>query len=297
MKPAAFDYVRATSLTHALDLLASADPDGETRVLAGGQSLVPLMAMRLAAPARLVDINRLAALERLEVIDGRLVIGALVRHHRLATDPRVASAAPLLARAATQVAHPAIRNRGTFGGSLAHADPAAAFPACALALGATLTLASAAGRREVPATAFFEGLYQTALRPDELLVEVAVPAATAASRSAFVIFTRRPGDFPVAGLAAVARAADDRSAVDRLADIRLAVFGVGDTPLLADTAAAILESGPIDAARIDAAVAALDTLEIRDSATASVRYRRHLVGVALRRATAALLRPEAVACR
>ncbi|RAI32934.1 FAD binding domain-containing protein, partial [Rhodoplanes serenus] len=144
MKPAAFDYVRATSLTHALDLLASADPDSETRVLAGGQSLMPLMAMRLAAPARLVDINRLAALERLEVIDGRLVIGALVRHHRLATDPRVAAAAPLLAHAATQVAHPAIRNRGTFGGSLAHADPAAAFPACALALGATLTLASAA---------------------------------------------------------------------------------------------------------------------------------------------------------
>ncbi|NVO16624.1 MAG: FAD binding domain-containing protein [Rhodoplanes sp.] len=290
MKLADVEYVRADTVEHALALIAA--QDAETRVLAGGQSLMPLLAMRLAAPARLVDINRLAELERLEVVDGRLVIGALVRHHRIATDPLVARVAPLLARAAPHVAHPAIRNRGTFGGSLAHADPASEFPACTLALNAEMTLASMSGRRTVRADAFFEGLYQTAARPDELLLEVSVPVATEASRFAFVEFSRRNGDYALAGIAAAATADGDR-----LTGVRLALFGIGDTPVLASEAAAILESGPVTDALVKQAVATLDGIEVRDSATAGERYRRHLARVALKRAALALARPEAASCR
>jgi carbon-monoxide dehydrogenase medium subunit len=290
MKLADVDYVRADSLDHALALIA--EPDTETRVLAGGQSLMPLLAMRLAAPARLVDINRLAVLDRLEIVDERLVVGALVRHHRIATDPLVAQAAPLLARAAPHVAHPAIRNRGTFGGSLAHADPASEFPACALALDAEVTLASTTGRRTVRADDFFEGLYQTAARPDELLLHVSVPVATEQSRFAFVEYSRRSGDYALAGLAAAAKADGDR-----LATVRLALFGIGDTPVLATEAAAILESGPVTEGLVEQAVAALDGIEVRDSATAGEDYRRHLARVALRRAARALARPEAASCR
>lgn len=290
MKLADVDYVRAETLDHALALIAA--QDAETRVLAGGQSLMPLLAMRLAAPARLVDINRLAELERLEVVDGRLVIGALVRHHTVATDPLVARAAPLLAKAAPHVAHPAIRNRGTFGGSLAHADPASEFPACALALDAEITLASSGGRRSVRAAEFFEGLYQTAARPDELLLEVSVPVATELSRFAFAEFSRRSGDYALAGLAAAAKADGDR-----LTAVRLALFGIGDTPVLATEAAAILESAPITDVLVKQAVATLDEIEIRDSATAGESYRRHLARVALQHAARALARPEAASCR
>ncbi|MFL9823524.1 FAD binding domain-containing protein [Rhodoplanes sp. SY1] len=290
MKLAEIDYVRAETVAQALALLAETDVD--SKVLAGGQSLMPLLAMRLAGPQRLIDIGRIAGLDRLEVVGGRLVIGGLVRHHRIATDPLVAHAVPLLAAAAPHVAHPAIRNRGTFAGSLVHADPAAEFPACALALGAEITLASTAGTRTVVADDFFEGLYQTAVGPDELLIEVSVPVATEASRFAFVEFARRSGDYALAGLAAAARAEGDR-----LANIRLAFFGIGDTPVPAPEAATILSSGPIDDSLIEQAVASLASLEVRDSAAASEKYRRHLAGVALRRAAAALVRPEAATCR
>lgn len=290
MKLAEVDYVRAETLEHALALLA--DTDVDSKILAGGQSLMPLLAMRLAGPQRLIDINRVAGLDRLEVAGDRLVIGGLVRHHRLATDPLVAGAAPLLATAAPHVAHPAIRNRGTFGGSLAHADPASEFPACALALGATITVASASGTRMVAAEDFFEGLYQTAIGPDELLIEVSVPVATPSSRFAFVEFARRSGDYALAGLAAAARAEGDR-----LTDLRLAFFGIGDTPVAATEAAAILASGPIDDALIEQAVRSLDAIEVRDSAAAGEKYRRHLAGVALRRVAVALARPEAATCR
>ncbi|MDC7786773.1 FAD binding domain-containing protein [Rhodoplanes sp. TEM] len=290
MKPAEVDYVRAETVEHALALLAETGVD--SKVLAGGQSLMPLLAMRLAGPERLIDIGRVPGLDRLEIVGDRLVIGALVRHHRVATDPLVARAAPLLAAAAPHVAHPAIRNRGTFGGSLSHADPASEFPACALALGADIVLVSAAGRRTVPAETFFEGLYQTALGPDELLLEVSIPVATPDARFAFVEFARRSGDYALAGLAAAARADGDR-----LADLRLAFFGIGDVPVLAAEAAAILASGPHAETAIAAAVATLDAIEVRDSAAAGAAYRRHLARVALRRAARALARPEAAACR
>ncbi|MFD2184249.1 FAD binding domain-containing protein [Rhodoplanes azumiensis] len=290
MKLAEVDYVRAETVAHALALLAETGVD--SKVLAGGQSLMPLLAMRLAGPQRLIDINRVAGLDRLEVVGDRLVIGALVRHHHIAADPLVARAAPLLAAAAPHVAHPAIRNRGTFAGSLAHADPAAEFPACVLALGAEITLASASGTRTAAAGDFFEGLYQTAVRPDELLIAVSVPVATPASRFAFVEFSRRSGDYALAGLAAAARADGDR-----LTEVRLAFFGIGDTPVLAAEAAVILSSGPIDDALIERAVASLASVEVRDSAAAGETYRRHLAGVALRRVASALARPEAAACR
>lgn len=290
MKPAEVDYVRAETVEHALALLADVAVD--SRILAGGQSLMPLLAMRLAGPERLIDIGRVPGLDRLEIVGDRLVIGALVRHHRIATDPLVARAAPLLAVAAPHVAHPAIRNRGTFGGSLVHADPASEFPACALALRADLVLVSAAGRRTMPAGLFFEGLYQTAVGPDELLLEVSIPVATPDSRFAFVEFARRSGDYALAGLAAAARA--DGS---RLADVRLAFFGIGDVPVLATEASAIFESGPLTDAAIEDAVASLDAIEVRDSAVAGAAYRRHLARVALRRTAHALVRPEAAACR
>src|SRR5262252_6295097 len=202
MKPAPFEYHRPASLQEAFDLLDRYGEDG--RILAGGQSLVPTMNMRLVTPRAVIDINRLPDLDAIRITPDGLVVGALARHETLERSALVREHAPLIAAAMPHVGHEAIRTRGTLGGSLALADPAAELPACAVALGATIGLTSRRGRRDVPAADFFRGIYTTALESGELVTEVAVPRA-AGWRWGFEELARRHGDFALAGLAAGVR--------------------------------------------------------------------------------------------
>jgi carbon-monoxide dehydrogenase medium subunit len=197
VKPRAFDYKRAASVEEACRLLAGS---ADARVIAGGQSLVPMMNLRLVSPELLVDIGALDELRTVTLQDKALRIGALVRHRQLETDPLVARHAPLLASAVRHVAHQAVRNRGTLGGSLCHADPAAEFPACMLVLEATMHIASAGGERRVAAGDFFHGMFATALEPGEMLTGVSVPLAAAAEPAAIHEMSRRRGDFALAGI-------------------------------------------------------------------------------------------------
>ncbi|HYE90976.1 MAG TPA: FAD binding domain-containing protein [Terriglobales bacterium] len=261
MKPAPFAYERARTVDDAVAALAR-DPDA--KVLAGGQSLVPMMNMRLARPSRLVDINGIAELAGVATqAGGGLVLGALVRHTELATSSLVRARAPLLAAAAAHVGHRAIRNRGTLGGSVAHADPAAELPAALLALDATFVVAGPSGRRRFAADAFFVGLLATELAHDELLVAVEIPPAPPGW--GFAELARRAGDFAIAGVAGVLDA-DGRA--------RLAAFGVDDRPIRLRAAESALAAG-VDAA---AAAAATDC-HPADDVHASSAYRRHLVTV------------------
>lgn len=197
MKPRPFDYRRAASVEEACELLAG---PVEARLIAGGQSLVPMMNLRLVSPALLVDIGGLAELRRVKLAGDALNIGALVRHRQVETDPLVARHAPLLASAVRHVAHQAVRNRGTLGGSLCHADPAAEFPACMLVLEATLHIASAGAERTVAAGDFFQGMFATALGPGEMLTSVSIPLATARDPAAIHESSRRHGDLALAGI-------------------------------------------------------------------------------------------------
>ncbi len=273
MKPAPFKYVRVDSVAAALGAL---DGDPDAAVLAGGQSLLAMMNMRAAQPRRLIDINGIAELSRFgPTSDGRFRIGALVRHAVLETDPAIASAAPLLVAAARELAHPAIRNRGTLGGSLALADPAAELPACALALGALIEITGAGGAREIPANDFFLGPFATALGEGEILTALILQSADPDVRFAYRKLARRHGDFALAGVAAT----------DGQGGLRIAVFGVGDKPVLATHAAAALAEG----GAVDAAVRALGRdVAPDDLADCSGATRLHLAGVALRRALADL---------
>lgn len=230
MKPAAFDYVAPTTLDDALTLLAERGP--QASVIAGGQSLMPMLAFRLQEPQWLVDINRIAGLNHIQVEGSVMRIGALVRHAQLEASEVVARHLPLLSSAISHVAHAAIRQRGTLGGSLCLADPAAELPACMLALDARMVLRSTRGRREVPANEFFISLYQTALAPGELLVEVLVPIPAAGSAMVFDEFSRRHGDYAMAGLAACSHPPSRRS--------RLVFLGCGDKPMRASHAEDLL---------------------------------------------------------
>ena len=250
MKSPAFDFVRADSIDHVHALLAQHGDDA--RVLAGGQTLLATLNMRLSQPALLVDIGGLQSLRSITVSGNTLRIGALTRHVDIEDSVLVAQHAPLLAQAAPHIAHRAIRNRGTFGGALAYADPAAEWPACVLALGGTLVLASTKGERRVAAQDYFQGLFATARRDDELLVACELPCVTANQRQHFDELARRHGDYAVAGLAACAQW---RSGA--LQDVRLAFLSLGDRPLRAHATEAILQAGPLTAARVDQADAAL----------------------------------------
>jgi len=251
MKWPAFGYARAASLAELWALLAQ---HGEgARMIAGGQTLLATLAFRLSEPAILVDITRIPALRSIARHGELLRIGALTRHAELGRDPLVARHAPLLAEAVPLIAHPAIRNRGTLGGSLAYADPAAELPACVVALDATLILASAAGERRVQAGAFFTGLFETALKPGELIAAIEVPVATPATRCAIEEVARRSGDYAMAGLAACL--AMDRA---RVVTARLVFFGVGGSPVVAARANAALAGRVLDDAAIAEAAAALD---------------------------------------
>jgi carbon-monoxide dehydrogenase medium subunit len=286
MKAAAFDYARATSVVDALELLHA---HGErAKVLSGGQSLMPAMNLRLIAPELIVDIGELAELHGIAVEGDRLRIGALTRHVDLARSPEIFQHAPLLTEAISHVAHPAIRNRGTLGGSLAQADPASELPACMLALDATILVRSRGGERRIAAQQFFTGIYETALSPQELLVAVEVPVAPENSAHFFHEFARRHGDYALAGLAA-------QAIVDGaiLSGLRLAFFAVGNRPVLAK-AAAQLTGAPVTSAVLSEACRALhEELDPQDDQQASAAMRKHLAKVLLVRCIATLLgRPE-----
>lgn len=275
MKPAPFRYVRPATLDEAVLLLAGAG--GEAKLLAGGQSLVPMLNMRLARPALLVDLNAIAGLDGIRTLSGGgLAVGALVRHADLAASPAVRADAPLLAEAARHVGHVAIRNRGTLGGSLAHADPAAELPAAAVALEARLVLRGPRGSREVPATEFFRGLMATALAPDEILTEVLVPPP--GPGWAFAEVARRPGDFALAGIAAVLELAPGERR--RITGARMVGFGVGGAPVRLRGAEDSLAGQVLDAgAAARAGTAAGESCDPPGDIHGSAEYRRHLAGV------------------
>jgi carbon-monoxide dehydrogenase medium subunit len=280
VKAPRFSYVRADSVGHALRLLA--EHGEEARILAGGQSLMPTLNMRLSQPRLLIDINGLPALAGIAVEGGAVRIGALTRHAEVARSPIVARHLPLIAEAMPHVAHVAVRNRGTFGGSLALADPAAEMPACALALDATLVLESVHGRREVAAGDYFKGLYETARRPDELLIEAHLPVLRPGTVPVFLELARRHGDFAIAGLAFTLRM--DKGVV---ADGRLVYFASEVRPTLALAALAAIKVRRLDHEAKEAAAAALaGDLRPMSNAQGSAKMRLHLQRVLTRRALA-----------
>jgi carbon-monoxide dehydrogenase medium subunit len=281
MKPAPFRYARPGALPEAIALLAASR--GEAKLLAGGQSLVPMLNMRLVRPAVLVDLNRVPGLDRIAAAPGGgLAIGALVRHSDVAASPLVRERAPLLAEAARHVGHAAIRNRGTLGGSLAHADPAAELCAALVALEAELVLAGPGGPRTVTAPGYFRGLLATALEPDEILTEVRVPAQPATW--GFAELARRPGDFAVAGVAALISVAAGGPG-RRCERAALVGFGVSDRPVRLPHVERLLASEPLDHGTIGrAAAAAPADCDPPDDVHGSADYRRHLASVLAERA-------------
>lgn len=280
MKPAPFEYIRSGSLDEALAAMSA--HAGDAKALAGGQSLVPAMNFRLAQPAVLVDLNRVPGLDHLDASAGGLRLGAMTRHRALERSARVRAEAPLVADAMPHVAHIPIRTRGTLGGSLAHADPAAELPAVMLALEAKIEVRSVRGVRTIPAGDFFTGLFATALEADELVTEVTVPTRPAGEGWAFDEVARRHGDFALAGVAAVLTL-DARGAVS---SARVALFSVHERPVLAASAARVL-LGELPTPQAVAAAAEAAATQDADPASdihASAAYRRHLTRVLVGRA-------------
>lgn len=281
MKPAPFDYVAARSLDEALALLA--DAAGDAKLLAGGQSLIPVLNFRLAQPAKLIDLNGVPDLDFVRAVDGgSLRLGALVRHRRLERDPLIARWAPLVHETAPHIAHPQIRNRGTLGGSLAHADPAAELPAVALALNARFLLKRRGGERWIEAGDFFTGLFATAIEPDEMLVEIDLPALAPRTGTAFLEAARRHGDYAMAGVAATLTLDDDGAC----RAVRLVYLSVGEGPVLGLQAMQSLDGEAPTEARIAAAAALAGEADVAPLGDihASTDFKRHLVRVLTARA-------------
>jgi len=276
LKPAAFAYAKARSLDDAIALLGA--HKGEAKLLAGGQSLIATLNMRLSSPTLLVDINGIGGIGGIGVRNRMVEIGALTRHVTLERCSDIAKHAPLIAKAMPHIAHPAIRNRGTIGGSLAYADPAAELPASLVALDGEIDIAGPQGKRTVKAGDFFTGLFETALGPHDVLSAIRFAAADANSRVGFAELARRHGDYAMVGLAAVAKA-NGKS----LSDLRLVYFGVGATPVRARRAEAALAGGSVDDA-----VSALD-LDPPDDIQATGAVKKHLAGVLLRRVAKQLM--------
>ncbi len=286
MKASAFNYARATSVADALELLAT--HGDRAKVLSGGQSLMTAMNLRLISPELIVDIGELAELRGIAARGDVLSIGALTRHVDLQRSPGVAAHAPLLTEAIAHVAHPAIRNRGTLGGSLAHADPASELPACMVALNATIVARGSKGERRIAAVDFFKGIYETALLPEELLVAVELPVGRKSSAHFFQEFARRHGDYAIAGLAAQASVEGDV-----FTDLRLAFFAVGDRPVLAKAANKLVKTAVTPAVLSEASAALAGELAPQEDQQASAAMRRHLATVLMRRCVSKLLnRPD-----
>ncbi len=282
MKPAPFAYVRPECLDDAIGVLE--EHGEEAKVLAGGQSLMATLNMRLSAPAVLVDIGSVPGLAGIEEVGGGLRIGAMTRHAEVEASDLVRSQAPLIASAMPHIAHPAVRNRGTFGGSIALADPAAELPACALALGARMTIAGNGGTRTVDADAFFRGLYETALGPGEVLTAMDVPGIGAGWTSGFMELARRHGDYAIIGLAAHVEADGGKFGRGRLV-----FFGAGERPVSAVRSAALLEGERWSDALGDRIADSLrEELDPPEDLNADAAMRRHLAGVLARRVLAPL---------
>lgn len=279
MKPAPFEYHRPESVEEALALLAEHGYDA--KLLAGGQSLVPAMNFRMAVPAVLIDLNRIAGLDGIAEADGGLRIGAMVRQRAAERDPLIAARAALISETLPYVAHAQIRNRGTMGGSIAHADPAAEIPAVMLALDARFRLRGPNGERLVTAGEFFTGLFGTALEPDEMLTEIELPAAAPRTGWAFDEVSRRHGDYALAGIAATVQVDD----AGRCSSARIALLSVGEGPVLAAEAAAALVGQAPEEGAIRAAAEAASQRDVDPPGDihASPEYRRQLVKVLVQR--------------
>jgi aerobic carbon-monoxide dehydrogenase medium subunit len=271
MIPAAFDYQRASTVDEAVELLGEHGDDA--KLLAGGHSLLPLMRLRLAAPAVLVDIGRLNDLSYVRSDDGQVRIGALTRHHDLATSDELREQVPMLAHIAGQIGDPQVRHRGTIGGSIAHGDPASDLPAAVLALRGTLVARGPGGDREIPADEMFTGFLETALAPDEVLTEIRVPA-TAGAPWGFQKFVRRAQDWAIVGCAAVLGNGTSGGP-------GVGLVHMGATPLRAPGVEEALRSG---ASPSEAAARADEGTEPPDDLNASAEFRRHLAQVLVRRA-------------
>lgn len=277
MKARAFSYARPATIAEALDLFQAAGEDAS--YIAGGQSLVPALALRLQAPQTLIDIAHIAELRGIAREGDWLRIGALTRHCETLTDPLIAQHAPLFHDAAPYVAHPAIRNKGTLGGSIALADPASEFPAMALAMGAELEIVGHGGARRVSADDYFIDLFQTAIEPGELLTAIHVPIVRPTHRWAFDELARRRGDYAIVGSGVLADVQNNQTA-----GIRIVFFGVGNTPVRAATAEQCLIGKQLDQIAIYAAQAALaDDLAPPDDEHTPAAMRIHLARVLLGR--------------
>lgn len=278
MKPALFDYHAPQTLDDAVALLA--DIDG-AMILAGGQSLVPGMNMRLANPAALIDIQHVPGLTGIEIADGVIRVGAMVRHRALELDAEVQKVQPLIREVMAHVAHVPIRNRGTVVGSLCHADAAAEMPLVLLLTGGSVVAQSKSGTRIIPSAEFFEFHMTTSRKPDEMIVEARFPVLPDGAGSAFEEFTRRHGDYAIAAVGAIVQKTGDGS----LSDVSLAACGVTSRPVRLGAAEAVLKGTRLEAEALDkAAQAAAAAVTAGDDMHATAAYRKHLAGVLLKRA-------------
>lgn len=285
MKSAAFSYARPTRLREALQLLAQ--HGDEARLLAGGQTLLATLNMRLSEPSLLIDLQAIAELKGLRIEGAVLRIAALATHTEIAESRLVAEHAPLLAAAAPHIAHRAIRNLGTFGGSIAYGDPAAEWPACLLALDGVVIAASLRGERRIAADDFFTGLYTTALAPDEIIVACEVPLAVPGEKFSFAELARRHGDYAAAGLAASATFRNGA-----IAQVRLAWIAMGSVPMRSPAAELALATQALSADSVNRAVEALRSeLNPLADLTHSAAAKKHLAGVLLRRALTGWMSP------
>jgi CO/xanthine dehydrogenase FAD-binding subunit len=279
MKPAPFKYIAATSLEHALSL--KAQHGDEAKFLAGGQSLIPTMNFRLARPALLIDINGIEGLAGIRSSAATTRIGPLTRYRAMQRDAAFATAFPLIGEALPHIAHPQIRNRGTIGGNLSHADPASELPAIMVALGARFRVQAAHHERWIEAPNFFAGALTTDLRGDEMLVEIELPPAKPRSGFCFMEIARRRGDFAIAGVAAMVTL-NDR---DQCSDVRLAFCGVGETPVDASSAAdGLIGHAPTEGIIQDVAASVQAMIDPGGSVHATADYQRHVAGVLTERA-------------
>ena len=278
MKLPPFDYACPTTLPEAIQLLASND---DAKAIAGGQSLVPMLAFRLSQPSLLVDLRKLADLRGIRISDAGVTLGAMVRWRDIEDDERLETAHPLLKAAISHVAHYQIRNRGTVGGSIAHADPAAEMPGIAMTCDAEIAVVGKSGAHVIQAADFFQGALTTALTTDEIIVEIRLPAWPAGRRWGFQEFARRRGDFAMAA-AAVFYDQDERG---KARNAHVGVIGVGDRPLRLTAVEDVLNGESIDEATIAKADAATSAaVEPQDDIHASAAYRRSLVGTMVERA-------------
>ena len=278
MKLPPFDYACPTTLPEAIALLASHD---DAKPIAGGQSLVPMLAFRLAQPTLLVDLRKLADLRGIRVSDAGVTLGAMVRWRDIEDDERLATAHPLLKAAIAHVAHYQIRNRGTVGGSIAHADPAAEMPGIAITCDAEIAVVGKSGAHVIQAADFFQGALTTALTPDEIIVEIRLPAWPPGRRWGFQEFARRRGDFAMAAAAVFY----DQDARGKARNAHVGVIGVGDRPLRLTAVEDVLNGESIDEATIAKADAATSAaVDPQDDIHASAAYRRSLVGTMVERA-------------